>query len=644
MLTLDELKNTYYQEFKGLPGNMPIVRNNQPNDAFEMVVLKVLYGKTLPEFIKENATIFSSYVIAPPDCGIDIFFQHENGDESSFDVIQVKDSVLTENEIRECFLKMKRTISDYLKNPNTISSESCKSILRASNLDSTNKSNCTYYVVHSGDVDDFLGSEDDEKIITKTALKVIYNNVNDCVDSDTICVDSYMKYQEPGATDSAYVCSVKGSDLAELCNKYFNTEVGRNLLFGSNLRESLITKKSKPYQSMRNTITECPQKFWYYNNGITIIARNVEVSGEASHKIKLTNFSIVNGAQTTSSLGLYLREARKNNEIDKIASLDKVYVLTRILNVSDNEMRRDIAIYNNTQNPITSRDMVSQREEQKHLYEWLIDDSEYPQILVDIRRGQQIPASFPKYITHRRITNEELAQLAYAYFLQKPFTAKDKKSALFNNNFSQTDYMINEIYHKIFYWDRNETNPNNYGVIFTKTKAEIDEALFVQQLYREAKKNMKKTLVSRIENWQTEKQNETNAVRISQLERRIIQSSQHLDTSGICMFYFLALYTEFKATYPYGGDKSFNYEMYYTDKNYKNRLIDKVSNLFLKWTVQILVKTANEAAKASNMNNWLRSANCEKDFFVALRDTMASDLELEDEYHKFIDEFKFENR
>ena len=75
MLTLDELKNTYYQEFKGLPGNMPIVRNNQPNDAFEMVVLKVLYGKTLPEFIKENATIFSSYVIAPPDCGIDIFLR-----------------------------------------------------------------------------------------------------------------------------------------------------------------------------------------------------------------------------------------------------------------------------------------------------------------------------------------------------------------------------------------------------------------------------------------------------------------------------------------------------------------------------------------------------------------------------------------
>ena len=69
MKSLDELKHMYYEEFKGLPSNCPIVRNNQENDAFELVVLKVLYGKLLPDFVKDNILSFCDYVVAPPDNG-----------------------------------------------------------------------------------------------------------------------------------------------------------------------------------------------------------------------------------------------------------------------------------------------------------------------------------------------------------------------------------------------------------------------------------------------------------------------------------------------------------------------------------------------------------------------------------------------
>ena len=81
MKSLLELQNQYYEEFKGLPSHCPIIRNGQLNDAFELVVLNVLYGKYLPDFKKENATQLSNYVIAPPDNGIDIFYQYETGDE-----------------------------------------------------------------------------------------------------------------------------------------------------------------------------------------------------------------------------------------------------------------------------------------------------------------------------------------------------------------------------------------------------------------------------------------------------------------------------------------------------------------------------------------------------------------------------------
>ena len=133
MKSINELINQYYEEFKCI-GTTPIVRNNTPNDAFELVVLKILYGKFLPEFTKTNINIFSKYIIAPPDNGIDIFYQHEEGDEYRFDVIQVKNTALTDTELRKSVAEMQRTIEDYCKNPKFINSETCKEILSNSEL------------------------------------------------------------------------------------------------------------------------------------------------------------------------------------------------------------------------------------------------------------------------------------------------------------------------------------------------------------------------------------------------------------------------------------------------------------------------------------------------------------------------------
>ena len=635
MKTLKELQEQYYEEFKGLPSHSVIVRNGQKNDAFELVVLKVLYGKLLPEFTKSNASVFANYIIAPPDNGIDIFFQHESGDEYSFDVIQVKNQELSESELKNCISGMERTIDDYCKDPKSVNSESCKSILSASSLDKSNKNKCTYYVVHAGDTDDFSGSNENEKVITLKNLDILYRNITEFVDSDELIINTNMKYGNPDDNNGAIVCSINGFDLASLCNTYFSTEIGRNILFGSNLRESLITKKSKPYQSMSKTITENPENFWYYNNGITIIAKDIIEKDDKS--VVLKGFSIVNGAQTTSALGLFLREAKKNHEETKISQLKNVYVLARILKVPGEKMRQDIAIYNNTQNPITSRDMVANRDEQKHLHSWLLDD-EYPQIFVEIRRGSQLPSDFNKAIVHRKTTNEELAQLVYASFLQRPFTAKDKKSALFNNDYTQSDYVINKIYHEVFNWD--QTNHDNDGILFKKTKKEIDEVLFVQQLYKEAKRKSRDILRDRLLKAQNEKEAATTPEQIKNIDNRITGITLNLDTVGICMFYFIALYYEFKSQFEKDPSKGYNFEKYYSDKQFRNAMIEDATNLFLNYTVKILVKTATENNKAANVNNWVRSAACETAFFDTLRAEINSDFEVEGKFDSFCDTYK----
>ena len=177
--------------------------------------------------------------------------------------------------------------------------------------------------------------------------------------------------------------------------------------------------------------------------------------------------------------------------------------------------------------------------------------------------------------------------------------------------------------------------------MFQKSKTEIDEVLFVQYMYKEAKRVLKATFAERIAKAQEQKETETNPDTIKNIDARIAQNSLHYDTVGICMFYFMSLYYEFKAQFDVKNDtRIFNYERIYADKEYKKKLTDMVANLFLTLTVKILVKTATEANKSANVNNWVRSYSCEEKFFEALREEMASDMDLETKYKNFVDEYK----
>lgn len=337
---------------------------------------------------------------------------------------------------------------------------------------------------------------------------------------------------------------------------------------------------------------------------------------------------------------MFLSEAKKNQQdkgAEGIASLKKVRVLTRILQVEDDSMQRDVAIFNNTQNPITSRDMVTNRDEQIHLNQWLLND-QYPQIYVEIRRGSQVPSTFNKTFTHRRTTNEELAQLAYASFFMQPFTAKDKKSALFNNDTTQYEYTLNKIYHDVFNYDPQDTS--KCGVIFRKSKEEIDELLFSQLLYKETKKYLKNVYADRLEKEKAKKEKATDAETIKQCDMRISEYSSYQDTVGICMFYFVSLYYEFKEQFDEDTTKRYDFDKFYQDKSYKEELIKEAANLFLTLTIRLLRKTAQEANKDANMNNWVRGASCQGAFMAALSDQLATDLELNEKYDDFVNKYK----
>ena len=75
---IKSLVDNFYREFAGLPNHRAIVRNNTPEDAFTLAILKVMYGETLDyEVVPENVDKISKVIVAPPDSGIDLFMKME---------------------------------------------------------------------------------------------------------------------------------------------------------------------------------------------------------------------------------------------------------------------------------------------------------------------------------------------------------------------------------------------------------------------------------------------------------------------------------------------------------------------------------------------------------------------------------------
>ena len=110
------------------------------------------------------------------------------------------------------------------------------------------------------------------------------------------------KVNEP---HGAFYGMVAGEEVAK-----WWSDNGRRL-FDKNLRQ--VLGKTDVNDEIKSTLNNYSDKFWYYNNGITIVASKIEKSmvGGTTRDIgsfKLTGASIVNGAQTVSTIGTYFQE------------------------------------------------------------------------------------------------------------------------------------------------------------------------------------------------------------------------------------------------------------------------------------------------------------------------------------------------
>jgi AIPR protein len=125
-------------------------------------------------------------------------------------------------------------------------------------------------------------------------------------------------------------------------------------LFDRNIRLFLGARKGGVNAGIRDTIdsdTERPN-FWAYNNGVTFVCDSYEFNGA---QLALHNFSIVNGCQTTVTIGNSTASAAK-----------KVRVLARFIAAPERAID-SIIRFTNSQNPIRLWDLSAQDKLQKRL-------------------------------------------------------------------------------------------------------------------------------------------------------------------------------------------------------------------------------------------------------------------------------------
>lgn len=155
---------------------------------------------------------------------------------------------------------------------------------------------------------------------------------------------------------NASLFTVKGIWLRDLYIKYGDS------LFSANYRGFLGANKNKRINNgIQQTIHNQPEDFWVFNNGITLITNNI---GTESSKSFIEGISIINGAQTTGSIGSL--EIKDDSLLQKIKDLE---VMCRIVVCNNQEKIAEIVKFNNTQNKITTWDQFSNDPHQKLLKE-----------------------------------------------------------------------------------------------------------------------------------------------------------------------------------------------------------------------------------------------------------------------------------
>jgi len=199
-----------------------------------------------------------------------------------------------------------------------------------------------------------------------------------------------------------------------------NAEINENA-FEDNVRVYL-KQRSNINKNIKKTALDEDEssKFFYFNNGVTITCNEIDYQGKSNFPVKLLGLQVVNGSQTIHSLKEAFNES--------VEDFEDISLLCRVYETKDPIFKSKIAEYTNNQNPVTNRDVRSIDIIQIKLEKELQAYGYYYE-----RKKNQYEAQSKD----KRIDSEKFAQAYLAYYLNMLGEAKNKKSIIFSNKYSE---------------------------------------------------------------------------------------------------------------------------------------------------------------------------------------------------------------
>ncbi|MFM4971676.1 AIPR family protein [Aeromonas veronii] len=179
-----------------------------------------------------------------------------------------------------------------------------------------------------------------------------------------IIIDKQLTFNPPrdgfliSNTDwDSFITTIPGDWLAELYRNHNNTE-----LFSANVRGFMGANKKDNDKVINAGIQESaaktPLDFFVFNNGITALVHSFEIDPNNHQKLlSIKGISIVNGAQTTGSLG----------SLPTDVDLSQIKIGVRFIKCEQKSKIESITRYNNSQNRVIQSDFRANDSIQERL-------------------------------------------------------------------------------------------------------------------------------------------------------------------------------------------------------------------------------------------------------------------------------------
>lgn len=198
-------------------------------------------------------------------------------------------------------------------------------------------------------------------------------------------------------------------------------------IFESNIRH-FLKWKTKVNQGIRETLEKQPEKFFYYNNGITVVAQGVKK--QEDNTLSLYSPQIVNGAQTSSAIN---DAWRRNHDIGG-------YILVTIIKERSRGEMGHITRYRNSQNAVRGKDLVGLLDFHRSLqiqfgelgYFYEIQSGKFDSLRRNEKSRYQGTEKFNKYLEGKRapycIPSKDAIQAFLAGIMLLPTEAHGRPS------------------------------------------------------------------------------------------------------------------------------------------------------------------------------------------------------------------------